>query len=140
MNNMIMIQDADCKVYLLNRDDIRMVDAPTKKTSRIVWKDNTVTKIEIELPILIEKITGIIPSIKEKDIIDESIEALFNQISVRSYNSIKRAGIKTIRELTNYSYSEIAAFRNCGKASATEIVNVLKDKYGLEIRKEGESI
>jgi DNA-directed RNA polymerase alpha subunit len=138
MNNMVMIQDADYKVYLINKDDIRIVDALTKKTSRITWKDNTTTEINIELSILIEKITGITPSIKEKDILDESIDELFNDIAVRSYNCIKRAGIKTIRELTNYSYSEIAAIRNCGKASATEIVNVLKDKYGLEIRKEGE--
>ena len=138
MNNMIMIQDANREVYLINKDDIRMVDSETSKVSRIIWKDNTLTKIEIELPILIEKITGIMPHIEDKDILDESIETLSNQISVRSYNSIKRTGIKTIRDLTNYSYSEITAFKNCGKASATEIVNVLKDKYGLEIRKEGE--
>lgn len=137
-NNMIMIQDADCKVHLINGDDIRMIDALTKKTSRITWKDNTTTEIDIELPILIEKITGIAPSIKEKDILDESIDVLFNQISVRSYNCIKRAGIKTIRDLTSYSFSEIAAIRNCGKASATEIVNFLNERYGLEIRKEGE--
>ena len=136
-NNMIMIQDADYKVYLINKDDIRIVDALTSKTSRIVWKDNTTTEIEIELPILIEKIIGTIPVIKEKDILNESIDALFNDISVRSYNCIKRAGIKTIRELLQYSYSEIAAIRNCGTRSATEIVEVLKG-YGLDVRKEGE--
>lgn len=136
-NNMVMIQDADCKVYLINKDDIRIVDALTSKTSRITWKDNTTTEIEIELPVLIEKITGIVPVIKEKDILDESIEVLFNNISVRSFNCIKRAGIRTIRELLQYSYSEIAAFKNCGTRSATEIVEVLKG-YGLDVRKEGE--
>ena len=137
MNNMVMIQDADYKVYLINKDDIRIVDALTPKTSRITWKDNTTTEIEIELPILIEKITGSAPVIKEKDILNESIDALLNDISVRSYNCIKRAGIKTIRELLQYSYSEIAAIRNCGIRSATEIVEVLKG-YGLDVRKEGE--
>lgn len=127
-----MIQDVNCKMYLINGNDIRMIDALTRKTSRITWKDNTTTEIEIELPILIEKITGIKPSpyIKGEDIIDESVDILSDKISTRTYYAIKRAGLATIRDLTCHTYSEIAAIRNCGKASATEIENAL-DEYGL---------
>ena len=53
------------------------------------------------------------------------IEAL--ELSVRSFNCLKRAGIMTIGDLCNkiHSSSELKAIRNCGNTSVTEIMDKL---------------
>jgi DNA-directed RNA polymerase subunit alpha len=61
--------------------------------------------------------------IEEK--LDKSIEEL--ELSVRSYNCLEAAGIKTIRDLVQKSESEMLKYRNFGRKSLTEIKNILKD-------------
>ncbi|MFA5088384.1 MAG: DNA-directed RNA polymerase subunit alpha [Candidatus Omnitrophota bacterium] len=48
------------------------------------------------------------------------------ELSVRSANCLKEANIKTIAELVKKTESELLGFRNFGKKSLTEIVDLLK--------------
>ena len=53
-------------------------------------------------------------------------------LSVRSENSLLRAGIQSITDLTNKPREEISKIHNLGKKSLTEIEDRLK-KFGLEL-------
>lgn len=59
---------------------------------------------------------------KEKVLV-MTIEEL--DLSVRSYNCLKRAGINTIQELTNKSEAEMMKVRNLGRKSLDEVKNKL---------------
>ena len=60
---------------------------------------------------------------KENDAVPEmTIEEL--DLSVRSYNCLKRAGIQTVLELTQVTEEEMMKVRNLGKKSLKEV----KDK------------
>lgn len=61
--------------------------------------------------------------IEEK--LEKSIEEL--ELSVRSYNCLEAAGIKTIRDLVQKSESEMLKYRNFGRKSLTEIKNILRE-------------
>lgn len=69
---------------------------------------------------------------KEKVLV-MTIEEL--DLSVRSYNCLKRAGINTIQELTNKSESEMMKVRNLGRKSLAEVKGKLSD-LGLGLRDE----
>ena len=69
---------------------------------------------------------------KEK-MLEMTIEEL--DLSVRSYNCLKRAGINTVQELTNKSEPEMIKVRNLGRKSLEEVKNKLHD-LGLGLRKE----
>lgn len=56
--------------------------------------------------------------------LDRSIEEL--ELSVRAYNCLKAANIKTIRELITYKEDELLKFRNFGKKSLNEIKEILE--------------
>lgn len=56
---------------------------------------------------------------KEK-VLEMSIEEL--DLSVRSYNCLKRAGINTVEELTNRTEDEMMKVRNLGKKSLEEVL------------------
>ena len=76
-----------------------------------------------------------IPDLVES--LDTSIEEL--ELSVRSYNCLEAAGIKTIRDLVQKTESEMLKYRNFGRKSLTEIKNILKDRglrFGMIIDKE----
>ena len=49
-------------------------------------------------------------------------------LSVRSYNCLKRAGINTIEDLTNKTESQMLKIRNLGMKSFKEIKNILEEK------------
>ena len=69
---------------------------------------------------------------KEK-MLEMTIEEL--DLSVRSYNCLKRAGINTVQELTNKSEPEMIKVRNLGRKSLEEEKNKLHD-LGLGLRKD----
>lgn len=50
------------------------------------------------------------------------------ELSVRSYNCLKRAGIHTITQLTDKTRSEIEKIRNLGKKSFKEIIKKIQDR------------
>ncbi|HBF34592.1 TPA: DNA-directed RNA polymerase subunit alpha [Candidatus Sumerlaeota bacterium] len=54
-----------------------------------------------------------------------SIEEL--ELSVRSFNCLEAAGIKTIRDLVQKSEAEMLKYRNFGRKSLFEIKNILKE-------------
>ena len=62
-----------------------------------------------------------------------SIEDL--DLSVRSYNCLKRAGIQDVKELTQKSENEMMKYRNLGKKSLKEVKDKLAQK-GLHFREE----
>lgn len=61
---------------------------------------------------------------KEK-VLEMSIEEL--DLSVRSYNCLKRAGINTVEELTNRTEEEMMKVRNLGKKSLEEVLAKLAE-------------
>ena len=69
---------------------------------------------------------------KEK-MLEITIEEL--DLSVRSYNCLKRAGINTVQELTNKTEADMMKVRNLGRKSLEEVKNKLAD-LGLGLRKE----
>ena len=69
---------------------------------------------------------------KPEDITLEELE-----LSVRSYNCLKRAGMNTLRELSEMTFDELCNVRNLGKRSIDEICAVLTG-YGIRLRKGGE--
>ncbi|MBE9389034.1 DNA-directed RNA polymerase subunit alpha [Vagococcus salmoninarum] len=69
---------------------------------------------------------------KEK-MLEMTIEEL--DLSVRSYNCLKRAGINTVQELTDKSEPEMIKVRNLGRKSLEEVKNKLDD-LGLGLRQD----
>ena len=65
--------------------------------------------------------------------LEMTIEEL--DLSVRSYNCLKRAGINSVQELTNKSEPEMIKVRNLGRKSLEEVKAKLED-LGLELRKD----
>jgi len=63
-------------------------------------------------------------------IMDMSIDEL--ELSVRSYNCLKRAGINTVEELTSKTSDDMMKVRNLGRKSLEEVLAKLKE-LGLEL-------
>jgi len=66
---------------------------------------------------------------KEK-VLEMSIDEL--ELSVRSYNCLKRAGINTVQELTNRTSEDMMKVRNLGRKSLEEVLAKLKE-LGLQL-------
>ena len=66
---------------------------------------------------------------KEK-VLEMSIDEL--ELSVRSYNCLKRAGINTVQELTNKTPEDMMKVRNLGRKSLEEVLAKLKE-LGLQL-------
>jgi DNA-directed RNA polymerase subunit alpha len=64
-----------------------------------------------------------------------SIEEL--DLSVRSFNCLKRAGINTVEELIKKTEEDMMKVRNLGKKSLEEVKSKLAE-YGLSLRSEDE--
>lgn len=69
---------------------------------------------------------------KEK-VLEMTIEEL--DLSVRSYNCLKRAGINTVQELANKTEEDMMKVRNLGRKSLEEVKAKL-DELGLSLRKD----
>lgn len=65
---------------------------------------------------------------KKEKILEMPIEEL--ELSVRSYNCLKRAGISTVEDLANKSEADMMKVRNLGKKSLDEVINKL---HSLEL-------
>ena len=63
-------------------------------------------------------------------VMEMSIDEL--ELSVRSYNCLKRAGINTVQELTNKTSEDMMKVRNLGRKSLEEVLAKLKE-LGLEL-------
>ena len=60
---------------------------------------------------------------KKEKVLEMPIEEL--ELSVRSYNCLKRAGITTVEDLANKSQEDMMKVRNLGKKSLDEVTNKL---------------
>jgi DNA-directed RNA polymerase subunit alpha len=70
--------------------------------------------------IMIEKEEG-----KMEKTLEMSIEEL--DLSVRSYNCLKRAGINTVEDLANKTEEDMMKVRNLGRKSLEEVLNKMQD-------------
>lgn len=70
---------------------------------------------------------------KKEKVLEMTIEEL--DLSVRSYNCLKRAGINTVEDLTNKSEEDMMKVRNLGRKSLEEVINKLNG-LGLFLMKE----
>ena len=71
---------------------------------------------------------------KEK-VLDLTIDEL--DLSVRSFNCLKRAGINTVEDLINKSEEDMMKVRNLGKKSLDEVKHKLEE-LGLGLRQSDE--
>jgi len=75
------------------------------------------------------------------DQLDRSVDEL--ELSVRSYNCLKNAGIKSIRDLVQRSEREMLATKNFGKKSLGEIRDILRGMgldFGMQFDEQGNPI
>ncbi len=72
---------------------------------------------------------------QQTKVLEMTIEDM--DLSVRSYNCLKRAGICTVEDLTKKSESDLAKVKNLGKRSLEEVAEKLQS-YGLSLRNDEE--
>lgn len=70
---------------------------------------------------------------KKEKVLEMTIEEL--DLSVRSYNCLKRAGINTVQELANKTEEDMMKVRNLGRKSLEEVKAKLEE-LGLGLRKD----
>lgn len=76
--------------------------------------------------VMIEKEDG-----KKEKVLELSIEEL--DLSVRSYNCLKRAGINSVEDLANKTEEDMMKVRNLGRKSLEEVLNKMAE-LGLALR------
>jgi DNA-directed RNA polymerase subunit alpha len=86
----------------------------------------TLTDHADDMEIMVEKEED-----KKEKVLEMTIEEL--DLSVRSYNCLKRAGINTVQELTQRSMEDMMKVRNLGKKSLEEVEQKLQG-LGLSLK------
>ena len=72
---------------------------------------------------------------KQTKVLEMTIDDM--DLSVRSYNCLKRANILTVQDLTKKTESDLAKVKNLGKRSLEEVIAKLNE-YGLSLRNDEE--
>jgi len=83
--------------------------------------------------------SGDAPGTSGNEHLDKSVEEL--ELSVRSYNCLKNANIRTIRELVQKSEGEMLKTKNFGRKSLNEIKEILTTmglSLGMRLESAGE--
>ena len=75
------------------------------------------------------------PEVQRDKVLEMTIEEL--DLSVRSFNCLKRAGIDTVEDLVSRSEDEMIKVRNLGKKSLEEVIQKL-ESLGLTLRNDEE--
>lgn len=70
---------------------------------------------------------------KKEKVLEMTIEEL--DLSVRSYNCLKRAGINTVEDLANKTEEDMMKVRNLGRKSLEEVIHKL-ESLNLSLHKE----
>ena len=81
------------------------------------------------------------PPLMRNDLLDRSVDEL--ELSVRSYNCLKNADIRTIRDLIRRSERDMLNTKNFGKKSLTEIKDLLHGMgldFGMDFDEQGNPI
>ena len=74
-------------------------------------------------------------NIEREKVLDMIIEDL--DLSVRSFNCLKRAGIHTVEDLTNKSEEDMMKVRNLGRKSLEEVIAKLAS-FGFALKSEND--
>ena len=75
------------------------------------------------------------PEVQKEKVLEMTIEEL--DLSVRSFNCLKRAGIDTVEDLINRTEDDMIKVRNLGRKSLEEVVQKLSS-LGLSLKKDEE--
>lgn len=81
------------------------------------------------------------PPLPRNDVLDRSIDEL--ELSVRSYNCLKNADIRSIRDLIRKTERDMLSTKNFGKKSLTEIKDLLHGMgldFGMDFDEQGNPI
>lgn len=124
-------------------------DASYDKLNIEIWTNGGISpqeSIALAAKILVSHLELVIElssAAKYTDIMAEAVEEPTNkyqnmtiedlELSVRSYNCLKRAGIQTVEELTQKTEEDMMKVRNLGKKSLKEVKEVLIS-YGLNFK------
>ena len=124
-------------------------DASYDKLNIEIWTNGGISPqeaIALAAKILVSHLELVIElssAAKYTDIMAEAVEEPTNkyqnmtiedlELSVRSYNCLKRAGIQTVEELTQKTEEDMMKVRNLGKKSLKEVKEVLIS-YGLNFK------
>ncbi len=73
------------------------------------------------------------PETQKEKVLEQPIEEL--DMSVRSFNCLKRAGINTVEDLTNRTEEDMIKVRNLGKKSLEEVIQKLHS-LGLDLKRD----
>ena len=73
------------------------------------------------------------PEVQRDKVLEMTIEEL--DLSVRSFNCLKRAGIDTVEDLINRSEEDMIKVRNLGRKSLEEVIQKI-DSLGLALKKD----
>ena len=75
------------------------------------------------------------PEKSQQKVLEMTIEEL--DLSVRSFNCLKRAGISTVEDLINKSEEDMMKVRNLGRKSLEEVIAKL-NSFGFSLKKDDE--
>lgn len=120
-------------IMAINLTQIRMIDAPTKRSSRITWVDGSTKNIDIPFKDLMKALYDKEIEEDKKDPLELTIEEL--GLSVGSFNALKRANINNVADIIKHTHAEISALKTCGRKRAMEIQYAIED-LGLKLREE----
>ncbi|MBE2280095.1 MAG: DNA-directed RNA polymerase subunit alpha [Ignavibacteriaceae bacterium] len=85
-----------------------------------------------------------VPQVQKKDLEKERIKKILLtnvddlELSVRSHNCLKAANIKNLAELVSKDEAEMLKFRNFGRKSLSELMNIVEElglEFGMDIDK-----
>ena len=94
-----------------------------------------------------DHITFDVPDKKKENVVDEHVVHMRKllktnladlDLSVRAYNCLKAADIKTLGDLARLDISDMMKFRNFGKKSLTELEQLVAEKsltFGMDLSK-----
>ena len=109
-----------------------------------IWTDGSITPndaLSFAAKILVEHFKVFMSTDMDAQFDDVMVEKELEMtieeldLSVRSYNCLKRAGINTVQELTDKSEADMMRVRNLGRKSLEEVKNKLAD-LGLSLRQD----
>ena len=138
-----------------NVDNTRVGNVVDKnKLTLEVWTDGSITAneaVSLSAKILIEHFelfldlsegvndAGSIMAEKNDSEKEKALDLTIDELdlSVRSFNCLKRAGINTVEDLTNKSEEDMMKVRNLGRKSLEEVIAKL-DSFGFSLKKDDE--
>ena len=126
--------DYDRLILDVETDGSMTADEATSLAAKILMEHLdlfvSLTEEVNDMDIMVEKPEG-----KKEKVLEMTVEEL--DLSVRSFNCLKRAGINTVSELTAKTEDEMIKVRNLGKKSLEEVQEKL-DELGLSLRENEE--